>query len=317
MQDVIDRVVAAARDLGDALVTAAVALVALFLVYRVTAWLVRGVARRAAKAPMPGIAALSEEDRSVQLAERERRLETLASFTLRLVRWGVLAVSVATVIALLVPGLWTSLGALGVALGVAAGGAVGFGAQQLVRDYLNGALIMGENPYGVGDVVMIAGVRGTVEDVGLRRTVIRDADGTVHSVPNGQIAVASNFTRTFSRVNERFVVAFGTDIDRATATIDAVGRELATDPAWETRILEVPAVARVDPVMDPGVPIVVAAMVRPGEQWAVAAELRRRILAAFAREGIELASAQRLIVAPGPGGAGTSAGDAEQDADFS
>ena len=317
MQDLIDRVVAAARDLGEGLVTVAAALVALFLLYRVLAWLVRGVARRAGKAPVPGIAALSDEDRSVRLAERQRRLETLASFTVRLVRWGVFAAAAATAIAVLTPGLWTSLGAFGVALGVAVGGAIGFGAQQLVRDYLNGALIMGENPYGVGDVVMIAGVRGTVEEVGLRRTVIRDADGTVHSVPNGQITVASNFTRTYSRVNERFVVAFGTDIDRATEVVNRVGHELATDPAWETRILEAPAVARVDPVVDPGVPIVVVATVRPGEQWVVAAELRRRVLAAFAREQIELASAQRLVVTRGASAEAGVAGTAEHDADFS
>lgn len=317
MQSLIDQAAAAARDLADALITVAIALLALFVAYRAVAWLVRGVANRAAEAPMAGTATLSAEDRSVRLAERRRRLETVVSFTLRLVRWGVLAAGAAVMISLLAPDLWASLGALGVALGVAVGGAVGFGAQQLVRDYLNGVLIMGENPYGVGDVVMVAGIRGTVEEVGLRRTVVRDADGTVHSVPNGAIVVASNFTRTFARVNERFVVAFGTDIERATTVIDAIGRELAGDPAWQARILEAPAVARVDPVLDPGVPIVVAATVGPGEQWAVASELRRRVLAAFAQEGIDLASAQRLVVARSPGVTGPSQADAERDADFS
>ena len=317
MQELIDRVVALAGDLADGLITVAIALVALFVTYRVVAWLVRGVADRAAAAPMTGTADLPAEDRAVRLAERRRRLDTIVAFTLRLARWGVLALAAFVVVAVLAPGLWTSLGALGVALGVAAGGAVGFGAQQLVRDYLNGVLIMGENPYGVGDVVMVAGIRGTVEEVGLRRTVVRDADGTVHSVPNGAIVVASNFTRTFARVNERFVVAFGTDIERATAVIDAVGREMAADPAWSARILEAPAVARVDPVLDPGVPVVVAATVSPGEQWAVAAELRRRVLAAFSREGIDLASAQRLYMARPPGGTGPAPADAERDADFS
>jgi small conductance mechanosensitive channel len=317
MQELIDQAVAAIRDLGDGLITVAIGLVVLFVVYRALAWLVRGVADRAGRAPLAGTPELSAEDRSVKLAERRRRLDTIVVFTLRLVRWGVFAMAAALAISVLVPGLWTSLGALGVALGVAAGGAVGFGAQQLVRDYLNGVLIMGENPYGVGDVVMVAGIRGTVEEVGLRRTVVRDADGTVHSVPNGAIIVASNFTRTFARVNERFVVAFDTDIERATAVIDAVGRELADDPAWKTRILQAPAVARVDPVLDPGVPIVVTATVTPGEQWAVAAELRRRVLAAFARERIALATAQRLVMARGPGETASARGAAEEDADFS
>jgi small-conductance mechanosensitive channel len=317
MEGLIDQAVTAARDLADALITVGIGLLALFVAYRAVAWLVRGGINRAARTPLAGAADLSAEDRAVRLAERRRRLDTIASFTLRLVRWGVFAAAAAVAIAALAPGLWTSLGALGVALGVAAGGAVGFGSQQLVRDYLNGVLIMGENPYGVGDVVLLAGIRGTVEEVGLRRTVVRDADGTVHSVPNGAIVVASNFTRTYARVNERFVVAFGTDIERVTAVIDAVGRELGDDPAWATRILEAPAVARVDPVLDPGVPIVVTAMVSPGEQWVVAAELRRRVLLAFAREGIDLASAQRLVVARSASEAGPSAGDAEHDADFS
>lgn len=317
MQDVIDQFAAVGRDLADRLVTVAIALLVLFLAYRAASWLVRGLARRTAGAPMPGVGGLSEEERSVRLAERQRRLDTLASFLLRLILWGVFAAGAAVVVALLMPSLWASLGALGLALSVAAGGAVGFGSQQLVRDYLNGVLILGENPYGVGDVVMIAGVRGTVEEVGLRRTVVRDADGTVHSVPNGAITVASNFTRTFSRVNERFVVAFGTDIDRATAVIEAVGREMADDPAWAPRILEAPAVSRVDPVVDPGAPIVVAATVRPGQQWAVAAELRRRVLAALAGERLELATAQPPVLAQGAGGADAPPGEAEQDAEFS
>jgi small conductance mechanosensitive channel len=319
MQELIDQALAAAGDFAGELITVGLALLALFVGYHVVARLVRGVATRAAEAPLTGVAAVPTEDRAVRLAERRRRLETIAAFALRLVRWAMFALAATVAISILAPGLWTSLGALGVALSVAAGGAVGFGAQQLVRDYLNGVLIMGENPYGVGDVVMVAGIRGTVEEVGLRRTVIRDADGTVHSVPNGAIVVASNFTRTFARVNERFVVAFGTDIERATAVIDAAGRELADDPAWSPRIIEAPAVARVDPVLDPGVPIVVTAMVAPGEQWAVAAELRRRVLAAFAAGGIDLASAQRLVVARSPAGSGPAAGggDTERDADFS
>lgn len=317
MQDLVDQAVAVLRDLADRLITVTIALLVLLLVYRVALWVVRGFARRAAAAPMPGGGDLPEAERAVRLAERGRRLDTLVAFVGRLIRWSVIAAAAAVVIACLVPGLWGSLGALGIALSVAAGGAIGFGAQQLVRDYLNGVLIFGENPYGVGDVVMVAGVRGTVEEVGLRRTVVRDVDGTVHSVPNGAISVASNFTRTFSRVNERFVVAHGTDIDRATAVIDAVGRELAADPDWAPQVLEAPTVARVDPVVDPGVPIVVALTVRPGRQWAVAAELRRRVLGALAREGIELASSQRLVPARGDARPEAPPSDGERDADFS
>ena len=95
------------------------------------------------------------------------------------------------------------------------GVAVGFGAQSLVRDYLNGALILIENQYSIGDVVEIAGVSGAVEDFSLRRTTLRDLSGVVHTVPNGEVKVASNRTRTWARINQNITVAFGTDIDKA------------------------------------------------------------------------------------------------------
>src|SRR4029077_9784379 len=116
--------------------------------------------------------------------------------------------------------------------------AVGFGAQPLVRDYLNGALILVENQYAIGDVVRLAGVAGTVEDFTLRRTTLRDLDGVVHTVPNGEVKVASNLTRVWSRINQNVTVAYGTDIDKATEVVDAVGREMAGEPAWHRRILE-------------------------------------------------------------------------------
>ncbi len=100
------------------------------------------------------------------------------------------------------------------------GVAVGFGAQHLVRDYLNGALILIENQFSKGDVIRAAGVAGTVEDFSLRRTTLRDLDGVVHTVPNGEITVASNLTRVWSRINLDVIVAYGTDIDKATEVVD-------------------------------------------------------------------------------------------------
>jgi small conductance mechanosensitive channel len=296
MQDLSDRLATFLFTFaGNALVVAIVVAVA-WLAYRVLARVVRAFAARAAAAPSPGEAELGAEQRAIRRAERSRRFETVAVFALRLVRWFALIVIATIVLSVFLPSVWAAIGGLGVGFGVAIGGAIGFGTQQLVRDYLNGMLILGENPYSVGDIVAIAGVRGTVEEVGLRRTVIRDMDGTVHSVPNGEILVASNFTRRFARVNERFMVAYGTDIARATAVINGIGETFAADPAWASRLIDTPAVLRVDPVVDPGIPILVSFAVRPGEQWAVAGEFRRRVLEAFARESIRLATSQRLQV---------------------
>ena len=103
--------------------------------------------------------------------------------------------------------------------------AVGLGAQSLVRDTINGLFILLDNQYSQGDVVTVAGICGRVEDVGLRRTVLRDLDGVVHYVPNGHIAVASNLTQEWSRVNLNVSVAYREDIDRVFAIIDRVGRD--------------------------------------------------------------------------------------------
>ena len=151
------------------------------------------------------------------------------------------------------------LGQIGLDIGPAVAGlgvvgiAVGFGAQSMVRDYLTGALILVENQFGKGDVVRIAGVSGTVEDFTLRRTTLRDLDGVVHSVPNGEIKVASNLTRVWARINQDVTVAYGTDIDKAIEVVDGVGQAMLNDPVWKRRILEAPRVERVEALAEYGV----------------------------------------------------------------
>lgn len=173
--------------------------------------------------------------------------------------------------------------------------AVGFGAQSLVRDYLNGALILVENQFSKGDIVAIAGVTGTVEDFSLRRTTLRDLDGVVHTVPNGEIKVASNRTRTWARINQNVMVAFGTDIDKAIAVVDDVGREMASDPAWKRAILEVPRVERVESIDEIGITLKILGSVRATEQWAASGEFRKRLLAAFEEHGIEIPRPHRVV----------------------
>lgn len=187
------------------------------------------------------------------------------------------------------------LTAVGINIGPAIAGlgvvgiAVGFGAQSLVRDYLNGCLILIENQFSRGDVVTIAGVTGTVEDYSLRRTTVRDLDGVVHTVPNGEIKVASNRTRTWARINQNVVVSFGTDIDKAIDVVNGVGKSMADDPKWKRRILEPPRVERVESI-DPavGITLKILGTVRAADQWAASGEFRRKLLSAFAENGIEI-----------------------------
>jgi len=189
--------------------------------------------------------------------------------------------------------------------------AVGFGAQALVRDYLTGALILVENQFAKGDVVRLAGVAGTVEDFSLRRTTLRDLDGVVHTVPNGEIKVASNLTRVWARVNQDVTVAYGTDIDTAIEVVDAVGRELAEDPIWKRRILEAPRVERVEALGEYGIALKVLGSVRAGEQWSTAGEWRKRLLAAFNEHGIEIPRPQRVVLSRDPGDPAIDAGSVD------
>ncbi|MGH2444638.1 MAG: mechanosensitive ion channel family protein [Candidatus Limnocylindria bacterium] len=229
-------------------------------------------------------------------AELERRMSTIGRLFVRI------AGSVITVIAVLM-----ALDLFGIDIGPAVAGlgvagiAVGFGAQTLVRDWLAGIFIVLENQYTQGDVVQIAGVDGVVEDFSLRRTTLRNLDGTVHTVPNGQIIVASNMTRLWARVNLDIRVAYDTDIDRASEIIDRVGTDLLADDEWSDRLLESPKVVRIEALGDSAVTLKVLGQVRAAEQWAVSGELRKRILAAFGRAGIEIPYPHQVLVSAGGG----------------
>ena len=228
--------------------------------------------------------------------ELKKRMDTLDDLGANVIRFFI--VIIAGLMILRAFGL--DIGPAVAGLGVV-GVAVGFGAQHLVRDYLNGALILIENQFSKGDVIRVAGVSGEVEDFSLRRTTLRDLDGVVHTVPNGEISVASNLTRVWARINQDVVVAYGTDIDAATAVVDEVGRDMAADPRWKRRILEAPRIDRVAALGEYGVTLKILGTVRAPDQWAAAGELRKRLLAAFKAHGIEIPRPQRVILSRDPG----------------
>jgi small conductance mechanosensitive channel len=315
VQGLLDRLADIAVLAGGRLLAVVVVAGVLLVVYVLTIAVLHRVASRAAETPMRGEAALPAPERALREAVRRRRLDTVVLFVTRLARGGLFVLGAIAAVSILVPELIAALGPLGVALGAAVGAALGFGAQQLVRDYLNGILILGENPFSVGDVVEIAGVRGTVEEVGLRRTVVRGIDGAVHSVPNGAIVVASNFTRTLARLNERFAVVPGTDLDQASTVLGNVCADLAAAQEWAGRFVEPPRVVGVGVAAagEPGIPILVTATVRPAERGEVVREMRLRALTALQAAGIELAAGWTALATGPPGGV---AADAEGGADF-
>ena len=215
--------------------------------------------------------------------EIEKRADTLTHVVYRTAWVAGLAVAVLTIL----PEVGITIGPLLAGAGII-GLAIGFGAQSLVKDAINGLFILVENQYAKGDVVKIAGVGGLVEDVNLRRTVLRDLDGTLHSIPNGQVAVSSNLTKGWSRVDMNVRVAYATDLDRAMAAIDRVGQEMAEDAEFGSMILSAPRALRVDGFDEFGVQVKVLGDTQPMRQWDVMGELRKRLKKVFDEEGMRI-----------------------------
>ena len=258
----------------------AVALVVDFVLHRIIAHALRlAVERQMKRAP--------EE-------EIEQRVDTLSSVFTGTGRAIVILVALLT----LLPLAGISIGPLLAGVGIL-GLAVGFGAQSLVKDVISGLFILLDNEYSKGDVVTLAGISGLVEDVGIRRTVLRDLDGIVHYIPNGEISVASNFTKEYSRVNLNVGVSYSEDLDHVMRVIDRVGEEMAADPEWAPSIITPPKALRVDNFGDSGIDIKILGDTQPIKQWDVMGELRRRLKKAFDEEGIEIPYPHRVMVTRG------------------
>ncbi len=214
---------------------------------------------------------------------RKKRAATLVGVFMGLGR----ILIILLVILLVLTEVGVAIGPILAGLGVV-GIAVGFGAQYLIRDLIAGVFILMENQYRVGDVASVGGVIGLVEEVNLRKTVLRDLDGIVHHVPNGEIRVASNYTRHFSRVNLNISVSYGTDLDYAIKVINEVCSEMAKEEKWAHIFRTVPKVLRVDKLGDSGIDIKITADVVPLEQWNTMGELRLRLKRSFDQKGIEI-----------------------------
>ena len=176
--------------------------------------------------------ALTQRMGAVRLAERYtevrvRQLKTLAGVLSSVGTFGIVFVAGLEVLSQLGFNLGPVLASAGIA-----GLAIGFGAQALVKDVINGFFILLENQYDVGDTVRAAGVQGAVEDMSLRRTVLRDTDGSVHTIPNSEIKLVSNLTRDWSQVLLRTTTAYSENSDRVMELLKSVGETMAEDPDW-------------------------------------------------------------------------------------
>jgi small-conductance mechanosensitive channel len=228
-------------------------------------------------------------DRVITMPRRGESREGLKrrADTIRGVFLGLARIIIVLVVVLVILSDYVPIGPVLAGFGVI-GIAVGFGAQYLVRDLIAGIFILMENQYRVGDVAGVAGISGLVEEINLRKTVLRDLDGIVHHVPNGEIRVASNYSRHFSRVNLNISVSYGTDLDYAIREINRVCQEMAAEERWQKVIISVPQVLRVDNLGDSGIDIKIIGDVKPLEQWNAMGELRLRLKKEFDKLGIEI-----------------------------
>jgi len=223
--------------------------------------------------------------------ERGQRLATLADvarLVLSLVVWSIVIVTIM--------GIWGIPMAPFVAIGATIGLAVGFGAQDAVRDVIAGFLILLEDQYAIGDVVSIAGVSGTVESIKLRTTVLRDLSGNAHHVPNGQIKVASNKTADFARYVADIPVGYDVDVDRAMAVIQDEAMLMFVDPDWVESFLSEPEMLGVNELGDSAVVIRLLMTTSTEQRWAVKREFLRRLKRRLDDEHIEIPYAYMNVI---------------------
>jgi len=246
--------------------------------------LLRAVANR-----IPRLMAEGEEP---TITEREKRARTVAS----------LLRAVGTSLVLVIAGMMVfreiglDITPLLAGAGLA-GLAIGFGAQSLIKDVIAGFFILLEDQFHVGDVIQAAGVSGQVEQMTLRMTIVRDLQGTVHFIPNGEIKVVSNLTKEWSRAVLEIGVGYEQDVDRAIAVLGEIGKSLAEDEVFGKLVLEPPQVLGVEALAESQVTIRMLAKTLPLKQWEVARELRRRIKVRFDQEGIQIPYPHRVIIA--------------------
>jgi small conductance mechanosensitive channel len=216
--------------------------------------------------------------------EREKRVQTLVRLTTTVsaISLGILATF------LVLQQLGINITAPLVGLGVF-GVAIGFGAQYLIRDLIAGFFVYLENQYNVGDVIRTGNVAGIVEELSLRRTVLRDLDGARHVIPNGEVRIVSNLTQEWSRAHLNISVAYKEDLDRVMALMRQTWEEMKQDPNWGPDMLsETPWLLRVDEFGSSGITIKMVGETRPIKQWDVMGEFRRRIKKVFDEQGIEI-----------------------------
>jgi len=248
----------------------------------VAAKMIDRVVRRAQSAPLPGARQAFN-----RRAQRASSLGSLLKSITTTVVFGIAFVMVLSEVGMNVAPILASAGVLGLA--------IGFGAQNLVRDFLSGVMMMVEDQYGVGDEVDLGEAIGTVERVGLRVTRVRDVDGTVWYVRNGEILRVGNMSQNWARTVLDVNVGYAEDLTRVQGILGELAHDMWEEEAYRNVILEEPSVWGLQSFGPDFMTVRVALKTAPLEQWAVAREMRARIKGRFDAEGIAMPLPQRVV----------------------
>jgi small conductance mechanosensitive channel len=234
--------------------------------------------------------------RSVETIHEERRQQIYT--IVHIARWAASVLIVAAALLMLLSA-FVDIAPLLASVGVA-GLAVSLGSQTLIKDLIGGFLILAENQYAVGDVIQAGDVKGTVERLTLRATYVRDVDGHLHVVPNGEVRIVSNLTKDWSRARVDVGVAYEEDLDRALGVLAGVAEAFAEDADFGPQLLEPPQVLGPVSLGDWAITVRVMVKTQPGKQWDIARELQRRILGACEREDVTLPYPRQEVWVRGP-----------------
>jgi moderate conductance mechanosensitive channel len=234
-----------------------------------------------------GLASEAPAVTSLRRVQRADALGALATSIVSLVVWSIVVITILGVFGINVGPLIAGAGIIGIA--------IGFGAQDLVKDFLSGVFMLLEDQYGVGDIVDAGDAAGVVEGVTLRSTRIRDVTGTLWHIPNGEIRRIGNMSQEWARALLDIGVAYGTDVDVASQLILQVATEMAHEDDYEDVFLDEPEIWGVENLGTDSVDIRLVIKTQPGQQYAIARELRRRIKRAFDTAEVEIPFPQRTV----------------------
>ena len=231
-----------------------------------------------------------ESGTEIDTTEMEKRIDTLLKILrsmIKIIVWLMIGMLILRKIGIDIAPIIAGAGIVGLA--------IGFGAQELVRDFIAGFFMLLENQIRNGDVAIINGTGGLVEHVGMRTIVLRDLSGVVHIFQNGKINTLSNMTKNWSGMVFDIGVAYKEDTDRVVDVIQQVADEQRADPDFKNKILEPIEIFGVDQFGDSAVVIKARFKTKPIEQWAVGREFRRRLKKAFDDQGIEIPFPHRTV----------------------